>query len=49
MQQAIADFREAIARDPGFAPAYAALAEGHIWLYSGLGILPARETVPQAR
>ena len=49
MQRAIADFRDAIARDPGFAPAYAALAEGHIWLYSGLGILPANETVPQAR
>ena len=49
MEQAIADFRTAIARDPGFAPAYAALAEGQIWLYSGLGILSARETVPQAR
>ena len=36
-------------RDAGFAPAYAALAEAHIWLYSGLGILPARETVPHAR
>jgi serine/threonine protein kinase/tetratricopeptide (TPR) repeat protein len=49
MQRAIADFREAIARDPGFAPAYAALAEGHIWLYSGLGILQANDTVPHAR
>ena len=49
MRQAIADFSEAIAEEPGFAPAYAALAEGHIWLYSGLGILPARDTVPQAR
>ncbi|PYR24031.1 MAG: hypothetical protein DMF98_16820, partial [Acidobacteria bacterium] len=49
MRRAIADFREAIAEDPGFAPAYAALAEGHIWLYSGLGILPATDTVPQAR
>ncbi len=49
MRRAIADFREAIAGDPGFAPAYAALAEGHIWLYSGLGILPATDTVPQAR
>ena len=49
MEQAIADFRTAIARDPGFAPAYAALAEGQIWLYSGLGILSASETVPQAR
>ena len=49
MRQAIADFSEAIAADPGFAPAYAALAEGHVWLYSGLGILSASETVPQAR
>ena len=49
MRRAIADFREAIARDSAFAPAYAALAEGHIWLYSGLGILSANETIPQAR
>jgi serine/threonine protein kinase/tetratricopeptide (TPR) repeat protein len=49
VRQAIADFGEAIARDSSFAPAYAALAEGHMWLYSGLGILPASNTVPQAR
>jgi eukaryotic-like serine/threonine-protein kinase len=49
MHQAIASFRDAIAQDPGFAPAYAALAEGHIWLYSSLGILPAHQTVPEAR
>ena len=49
MRGAIADFREAIAQDSGFAPAYAALAEGHMWLYSGLGVLPAPETVPHAR
>jgi serine/threonine protein kinase/Tfp pilus assembly protein PilF len=49
MQRAIANFRDAIARDPGFAPAYVALAEGQMWMYSGLGTLPADETVPQAR
>jgi len=49
MQRAIANFREAIAHDPGYAPPYAALAEAHIFLYSGIGILPAAETVPQAR
>jgi TolB-like protein/Tfp pilus assembly protein PilF len=49
MRRAIAHFREAIAEDSRFAPAYAALAEGYIWLYSGLGILPADEIVPQAR
>ena len=49
MQQALAAFSEAIAADPSFAPAYAALAEGQMWLYSGLGILPANDTVPKAR
>jgi eukaryotic-like serine/threonine-protein kinase len=49
MQRAIGDFHDAIARDGGFAPAYAALAEAYIWRYSGLGILPASESVPQAR
>jgi serine/threonine-protein kinase len=49
MRQAIADFGRAIAEDAGFAPAYAALAEAHIWFYSGLGVLPADKTVPHAR
>ncbi len=49
MRVAIAHFREAIAEDSRFAPAYAALAEAYVWLYSGLGILPASETVPDAR
>jgi TolB-like protein/Tfp pilus assembly protein PilF/predicted Ser/Thr protein kinase len=49
MRRAIVDFREAITQDSGFAPAYVALAEAHLWLYSGLGVLPANETVPQAR
>jgi serine/threonine-protein kinase len=49
VRQAIADFNEAITQDADFAPAYAALAEAHMWFYSGLGILPARETVPHAR
>lgn len=47
--QSIADLRAAIAQDPGFAPAYAALADAQIWLYSGVGIMPASETVPEAR
>ena len=47
--QAMADFDQAIARDSSFAPAYAALAEGHIWLYSSLGIRSAADAVPQAR
>ena len=49
VRHAIVDFNEAIERDAGFAPPYAALAEAHVWLYSSLGILPARETVPRAR
>ena len=49
VRRATVDFRDAIARNSGFAPAYAALAEAHLWLYSGLGVLPASETVPQAR
>ncbi len=49
MRKAIADFRDAIARDAGFAPAYAALAEANIWLYSGLGVLSANDAVPEAR
>jgi serine/threonine protein kinase/tetratricopeptide (TPR) repeat protein len=49
MRQAIIDFNQAITLDADFAPAYAALAEAHIWFYSGLGILPAAETVPHAR
>ena len=49
MPRAITDFRDAIARDSGFAPAYVALAEGNIWLYSGLGVLSANDAVPEAR
>jgi serine/threonine protein kinase/tetratricopeptide (TPR) repeat protein len=49
VRHAIVDFNHAIAQDAGFAPPYAALAEAHVWLYSSLGILPARETVPHAR
>lgn len=49
VRQALVDFNHAITEDAEFAPAYAALAEAHIWFYSGLGILPAGETVPHAR
>jgi serine/threonine protein kinase/tetratricopeptide (TPR) repeat protein len=49
VRQAIADFNHAIAEDSEFAPAYAALAEAHVWFFSGFGILPAKETVPHAR
>jgi serine/threonine protein kinase/tetratricopeptide (TPR) repeat protein len=49
VRRAIAGFRDAIARDADFAPAYVALAESHIWLYSGLGVLSAGDAVPEAR
>jgi adenylate cyclase len=49
MRQAIIDFNQAITEDADFAPAYAALADAHIWFYSGVGIQPAAETVPHAR
>ena len=49
MRQAIVDFNHALSEDPDFALAYAAVAEAHVWFYSGLGILPAPETVPHAR
>jgi eukaryotic-like serine/threonine-protein kinase len=49
VRRALDEFRDAITRDSGFAPAYAGLAESHIWFYSGLGILPATDTVPEAR
>jgi serine/threonine protein kinase/tetratricopeptide (TPR) repeat protein len=49
MRKAIVQFSNAIAQDSDIAPAYAALAEAYIWLYSGVGVLPANESVPQAR
>ena len=49
VRKAMAFFQDAIARDPAFAPAHAALAECHLWLYSGVGIAAAGEAVPPAR
>lgn len=49
VQQAIVNFNDALAEDAGFAPAYAALAEAHVWFYSGIGVRPAGETIPRAR
>jgi eukaryotic-like serine/threonine-protein kinase len=49
VRQAIVHFDEAVSHDADFAAPYAALAEAYVWLYSSLGILPARDTVPHAR
>ena len=49
VERAVACFEDAIARDPGYALAHAALAECLVWFYSGIGTRPARETIPRAR
>ncbi|UCF20008.1 MAG: tetratricopeptide repeat protein [Gemmatimonadota bacterium] len=41
-------FRQAIAADPGFAPAYAGLADIYLDLWSS-GYLPAEQVLPEAR
>ena len=49
IERAVVCFEDAIARDPGYALAHAALAECLVWFYSGIGTRPARETIPRAR
>ena len=49
-QKAIAHFKEAIEKDPTFAPAYAELAMAYFWLGNPeQGGPSARETMPQAK
>ncbi len=47
-QQAIELFQEAIAKDPGYARAYAGLADSYA-LMSGYSLGPANESIPKAR
>ena len=47
MRQSIALFEQAIARDPGFAPAYAGLAASYTWL--GFFRARPRDVMPRAR
>ena len=49
IEQAIAGYREAIEIDPGFAPAYGALAELHVVLSIGFGTKPSGELLPEAK
>ena len=48
LKRAVAYFNQAIALDPSYALAYAGLADAYA-LYLEFGILPSRESVPQAR
>jgi TolB-like protein/tetratricopeptide (TPR) repeat protein len=47
-RKGIAYFEQAIAKDRGYAPAYAGLADSYTWL-AVFGWSPAREVMPQAR
>jgi TolB-like protein/DNA-binding winged helix-turn-helix (wHTH) protein len=48
LRRAIENFNTAVARDPGFAPAYAGVANSYNLLWY-LGFMKADEAVPQAR
>ncbi len=47
-QKGIEYFRQAIAKDPGYAPAYAGMADCYTWL-AVFGWSEARQAMPQAR
>jgi serine/threonine-protein kinase len=49
IEKAGAGYREAIEIDPGFAPAYSALAELHTVLSIGFAPHPSRELMPEAK
>jgi len=49
IDKAISYYKESIAKDSGYAPAYAALAEAYTLLSVGFDILPGKDTMPQAR
>jgi eukaryotic-like serine/threonine-protein kinase len=49
VERAVGCFEEAVAGDPGYAPAHAALADCLVWFYSGIGTRPAATTIPRAR
>jgi len=48
LKKSIAFFQEAVSRDPGYAQAYAGLADSHTYM-ANHGFLPPRDAVPQAK
>lgn len=49
IDDAISYYNRALALDPEYAPAYAALAEAFVLLSTGFDILPSRDAMPKAR
>jgi serine/threonine-protein kinase len=49
VQQSVRYFQQAVDRDPGFAAAYAGMAEGYMTLGSALAVLTPREGMEKAR
>ncbi|HXC16665.1 MAG TPA: protein kinase [Holophagaceae bacterium] len=49
LQRAVASFQAALDRDPGFAPAYAGLADAYSLLSFLVGVIAPEDAMPQAR
>jgi len=49
IDKALTYYKESIDKDPGYAPAFAAVAEAYTLLSVGFDILPGKDTMPQAR
>jgi serine/threonine protein kinase/tetratricopeptide (TPR) repeat protein len=49
LQRAVASFQAALDRDPGFAPAYAGLADAYSLLSFLVGVIAPDDAMPQAR
>ncbi len=49
VERAMGSFEQAIAKDPGYALAHAAVGECLVWFYSGIGTRSAAATIPRAR
>jgi serine/threonine protein kinase/tetratricopeptide (TPR) repeat protein len=49
IDKAFSYYKKSIDEDPGYAPAFAAVAEAYTLLSVGFDILPGKDTMPQAR